>query len=186
MKVIIIEGTDRTGKDTIINELKNLANNVLIIHCSKPEGDSFYEQEKFQDLLFLKYKDNLCSNKYNIADIVIFNRAWYGEYVYGTLYRYRSKDDVAALIKGIEVQLKQRNIDLYYIQLINDSCDLALKNDDGNSISNKIENIKQEIELFKEVYELSTVNKILIKVNDGDEFRNKEDILNEVLDFING
>ena len=74
---------------------------------------------------------------------------------------------------------------VYYIQLVNDSVKLALSNDDGNSISNDKDNIIKEIELFKEVYELSNINKKLIKVNDGDEFRDKNDILNEVLNFIN-
>lgn len=195
MKIIIVEGTDRTGKDTLINELKNLGSRVLINHCGKPIGDTHYEQAMNQEKLFNGYINDLFNDRYfGICDLVIFNRAWYGEYVYGTLYRERTKEEVNRMISFIEYDLNRFNdiinvltvLDgVYYIQLVNDSVKLALSNDDGNSISNDKGNILKEIELFKEVYELSNINKKLIKVNDGDEFRSKEDILNEVLNFIN-
>ena len=195
MKIIIVEGTDRTGKDTLINELKNLGSRVLINHCGKPTGDTHYEQAVNQEKLFNGYLNDLFNDRYfGICDLVIFNRAWYGEYVYGTLYRERTKEEVKRMISFIEYDLNRFNdiinvmtvLDgVYYIQLVNDSVKLALSNDDGNSISNDKDNILKEIELFKEVYELSNINKKLIKVNDGDEFRDKNDILNEVLNFIN-
>ena len=194
MKIIIIEGTDRTGKDTLINELKNLANHTLIVHCSKPYGKTIDEQNKNQDILFNDYINKLYEDKYhNICDMIIFNRAWYGEYVYGTLYRNRKKNDVIKLIHDIEQDLSIFNkVDklfthldgVYYIQLINDSPELALSKDDGNSISNDVNDIIKETELFKEIYNLSTANKKLIKVNKGDQFRDKDDILKEVLKFI--
>ena len=55
MKIIIVEGTDRTGKDTLINELKNMSNHTLIIHCGKPVGNTLKEQNINQNILFNDY-----------------------------------------------------------------------------------------------------------------------------------
>ena len=196
MKIIIIEGTDRTGKDTLINELKNLYSHTLIIHCGKPVGKTLEEQNLNQDALFNSYINKLYNeNYYDVCDLIIFNRAWYGEYVYGTLYRNRQKNDVFNMINDIEQDIKlfindnskfyTKLENVYYVQLINNSTELALKNDDGNSISNDENNIMKETSLFYEIFEKSQLNKKLIVVNDGNKFRDKNDILNEVLDFVN-
>ena len=196
MKIIIIEGTDRTGKDTLINELKNMSFHTLIIHCGKPVGDTLEEQNKNQDILFNDYLNKLYGDKYfDVCDLIIFNRAWYGEYVYGTIYRKRNKEDVLKMINGVEQDINlfinynskfyTKLEDVYYVQLINDSTELALKNDDGNSISNDENDIMKETSLFYEIFEKSQLNKKLVIVNDGNKFRDKNDILNEVLDFVN-
>lgn len=194
MKIIIIEGTDRTGKDTLINELKNMSFHTLIIHCGKPVGDTLEEQNKNQDILFNDYLNKLYGDKYfDVCDLIIFNRAWYGEYVYGTIYRKRNKEDVLKIIDGIEQDLKlfdnvkcyTKLEGVYYIQLINDSTKLALSNDDGNSISIDENNILRETSLFYEIFNKSQIKKKLIVVNDGDEFRDKNEILKEALDFVN-
>lgn len=194
MKIIIIEGTDRTGKDTLINELKNLYSHTLIIHCGKPVGKTLNEQNRNQDALFNSYITKLYNeNYYGVCDLIIFNRAWYGEYVYGTIYRKRDKEDVLKMINGIEQNLKlfdnakcyTKLEGVYYIQLINDSTRLALSNDDGNSISIDENNILRETSLFYEIFNKSQIKKKMIIVNEGDEFRDKNEILKEALDFIN-
>lgn len=186
MKVIIIEGTDNTGKNTLINSICENYNNVMLIHCTKPEGNTPTIQAMNQNALFNKYANNIVSYRYNnIADIVIFNRAWYGEYVYGTLYRDRLKENVIDMIEDIEKKLNNANfVEIYYIQLICDSVKLLTDNDDGKSISNKAEHILKETELFKEIFNKSQVNKIMLNVNDGDNFRDKNAILNDVISFI--
>lgn len=194
MKIIIVEGTDRTGKDTLINELKNMAYHTLIVHCGKPVGNILYEQNMRQDILFNDYIFKLYTDKYfGVCDLIIFNRAWYGEYVYGTIYRKRDKEDVLKMINGIEQNLKSFNDSkcrtklegVYYIQLINDSIKLAISNDDGDSISIDENNILRETSLFYEIFNKSQIKKKMIIVNNGDEFRDKNEILKEALDFIN-
>ena len=74
---------------------------------------------------------------------------------------------------------------VYYIQLINDSIKLAISNDDGESISIDENNILREISLFYEIFDKSQIKKKMIIVNNGDEFRDKNEILKEALDFIN-
>ena len=194
MKIIIVEGTDRTGKDTLINELKNMSNHTLIIHCGKPVGNTLKEQNINQNILFNDYLRKIYEDKYfDVCDLIIFNRAWYGEYVYGTIYRKRDKEDVLKMINGIERNLKSFNDSkcrtklegVYYIQLINDSIKLAISNDDGDSISIDENNILKETSLFYEIFNKSQIKKKMIIVNNGDEFRDKNEILKEALDFIN-
>lgn len=194
MKIIIVEGTDRTGKDTLINELKNMSNHALIIHCGKPVGNTLKEQNRNQNILFNDYLKKIYEDKYfDVCDLIIFNRSWYGEYVYGTIYRERDKEDVLKMINCVEQDLKlfnnakcQTKLDgVYYIQLINDSTKLALSNDDGNSISIDENNILRETSLFHEIFNKSQIKKKMIIVNDGDKFRDKNEILKEALDFIN-
>lgn len=193
MKIIIIEGTDRTGKDTLINELKNLFERVLIIHCTTPKGDTIEEKIEYQNKSFNKYIDDLYADKYHdVCDCMIFNRSWYGEYVYGQLFRNRTEEDVTALIKDIDERLIALNDDycqtkarIYYIQLVNDSLKLRTELDDGNSLSTNIDVMKRETELFTEIFNKSLViDKKLIRVNDCDVFRDKTDIFNEVREFV--
>ena len=184
MKVIIIEGGDNTGKDTLINNICKQFVNPLVIHCGKPIS-SYWEAARIeQRKLFSDYVKNIKNNEYdNMCDVVIFNRAWYGEYVYGSLYRNRDKNEVREDIHEYEKELFESNV--YYIQLICTSTELLKRNDDGLSISNKIDSFIKENELFKEIFDSSLLNiKKLVQVNNGDEFRSREDILHEVLLFL--
>ena len=106
---------------------------------------------------------------------------------------YWYKEDVLKMINCVEQDLKLFNNakcktkleGVYYIQLINDSTKLALSNDDGNSISIDENNILRETSLFHEIFNKSQIKKKMIVVNDGDKFRDKNEILKEALDFIN-
>ena len=46
-------------------------------------------------------------------------------------------------------------------------------------------NILRETSLFHEIFNKSQIKKKMIIVNDGDKFRDKNEILKEALDFIN-
>lgn len=187
-KIIIIEGQDNTGKDTLINKLKSLLKDVDIIHCEKPESTNNKDAALEQDSLFFDIISVILksSNEHNI----LLNRAWYGEYVYGCIYRGRSDDDVKQLIYIIENIIKEHkelhdDFDIYYINMYCDSENLLYNNDDGKSLSDaKIELLKEEARRFKEIFDYSSLNKKNIKVNDGDSFRNLEDIHNEVIAFV--
>ena len=64
--------------------------------------------------------------------------------------------------------------------------DFLIKNDDGLSISeaNK-ERIEEETKRFVEIHNFSTLkNKHIVWVNDGEHFRSREDIWNEINDFL--
>lgn len=179
MKLIIIEGPDNCGKNTLINEISENFLTVTNIHYTKPEN------KYVQNTLFRGYAYAIVNKVYD-TDAIILNRSHYGEYVYGCLYRGVSDKDALDIINEIDKIYLNHNIDAYYIQLMCDSDKLLMRNDDGKSLSeNKLDRIHTEIKRFKEIYNKSILdNKKLIYVNDGDEFRPKDEIYEEAWNFI--
>ena len=101
MKIVIIEGTDNIGKDTIISKLLEDYNVATVIHCSSPKSKDPIQAAKEQDRLFNNQILNVITNKYN-SDVVIFNRSFIGEYVYGVLYRNRNNIETLVMINKLE------------------------------------------------------------------------------------
>ena len=112
----------------------------------------------------------------------------YGEYVYGPKYRNRNKDDTLKTIMNLETGMLRtyiRESELYFILLTSDDPDVIVNNDDGLSHSAKLEDIIDEMNSFDEIFNISNiVHKKRVLINDGKSFRNKETILEEVLDFV--
>ncbi len=192
MKVVIIEGTDNVGKDTVIEELKNNYKSI-IKHCEKPTaktkaGQTLEQYNTFDNLTkdtIYTYKE--CKNAHDL--LYIHNRSWYGEYVYGCMYRGNDEQTVVKDINSFENQLLLNipSEDIVFITLLSSSVDFLIKNDDGLSISDaKYDLIEQETERFKEIFEKSIIsNKHIVYVNNGDKFRSKEDIYDEILGHLN-
>lgn len=190
MKIVIIEGLDNVGKDTIINSISKDYKNKLMIHSQKPKADTpekqFIEQ---QNTFYSLSINNVIEYKNNKHDIIFHNRSWYGEYVYGCLYRNADEDLVKTMILNCEKNLIH-NVnpkDIYFIMLLSSSIDFLIRNDDGLSISNaKKELIEKEANRFKEIFDCSIIpNKHIVYVNDGNQFRSKEDIYNEITKILN-
>lgn len=185
-KIIIIEGPDNCGKDSLISKLSEYYNSeVKVIHAIAPGKVNlfdFYYNGFVHDTLEEYYSGNVKA--------LIHNRSMYGEYVYGPRYRGKNKSDVARMLYKLEAgQLKTflRDDELYFIVLNSSDAKLLANNDDGKSISNKEEDILAEIESFNEIYTLSEIhNKKQILVNNGSSFRSKEDIFSEVINLIEG
>ena len=184
-KVIIIEGPDRVGKDTVINKLSKEFNNVNVIHACAPSTN--YSLYNFYNDGIIR--ETVSDYLHGKLDAIIHNRSIYGEYVYGTKYRNMNKDYITNLIYNLECGSLRTYIpesELYFILLTTDNTDLLYNNDDGNSFSKSKDDIKEELDLFKEIHNLSCIkNKKIIYVNNEDKFRSKEDIYNEVISFIN-
>ena len=187
MKVIIIEGPDNTGKNTLIQSIIDNNQIVKLVHCAKPKDkvNPFKEQcETFSELARVAVYDY----KANLEDVLVYNRFYQGEYVYGQMYRNGNRDAILAMMYDIEEYLLS-NIgkdNIYYVQLVSTSNKLLKKNDDGLSLSNADEEkISEENELFEEVFANSMLKKHIIYINEGDNFRTREDILLEFNDFIN-
>lgn len=209
MKIVIIEGPDNCGKNTIINRLLEENEISEVIHCSKPEGETDEEKFQFQEMSFVRlarrasdrlHEDNIANldeflrklrpSKYCdcLLDVIIFNRAWYGEYVYGQMYRNGDPKKILELIDRCERYFEEEEEynNVYYIQLMSTSTKLLKGNDDGKSLSDADENkIKRECDLFMEVFNHSKLNKRVIYINKGDNFRSREEIADEAMEFIN-
>ena len=180
MKLIIVEGPDNCGKNTLINKLGENFLTVTNIHYTKPEN------KYIQNTIFRGYAYSIVNKVYN-TDAVILNRSHYGEYVYGCLYRGISDNDALDIINEIDEIYLKHNIDVYYIQLLCNSDKLLFNNDDGKSLSkNKIEYIHKEVDRFKKIFDKSILpKKQLIYINDGDQFRLPKEIYDDAWKFIN-
>ena len=177
MKLLIIEGTDRCGKDTLINSLSELHLNSKMVHWSYPQGQTNEEKTDYQKKSFNRFMDEfsfLDTSKQH--DLLIWNRSHIGECVYGPLYRNSDPEWIYELEK--EYLLKEN---VYLVYLYGDA-EFLLKNDDGESFTTDINKKKLEAELFENAVDKSLItNKIKIKVNKGNEYVN---IVNTVVDFL--
>ena len=182
-KLLIIEGPDNVGKDLLISKLSSHFNNTVVLHAGIPTSTDLFEYY-YNGIIH----DTLGHYYEGKADLIIHNRSMYGEYVYGPKYRNEKKDDVADMIKRLEIgQLKSFFLtnDLYLLLLTSSSVDLLVRNDDGLSISNERQDIIDELKSFNDIFNSSSIkNKKIIYVNDGDVFKDPNVIFNEALDLI--
>ena len=115
MKLIIIEGGDRLGKSTLIENLCKYFNydNVTIRHFGKPPKE--LAPDEVLDFQFKCFKNeaNLVheikrtfdpgySRFHYYPEIVIWNRAHLGEYVYGQMFRKADKEKLKTRIQYYE------------------------------------------------------------------------------------
>ena len=186
MKVIIIEGPDNCGKNTLINNILDNNEIVKIIHCGKPDpnGNVLFNQY----LSFKRLADEAIKDyNSNSNEVLVYNRYHIGEYVYGQIYRNENPKQILEMINLIENRILSviPQNDILYIQLLSTSSELLQRNDDNKSLSNaKLELIEKEQQLFKEAFDNSIFkNKHIIYVNkeNTNEFKTREDIIDEFL-----
>ncbi len=180
-KLVIVEGLDRTGKDTLINSLLKKYPNSKMVHWGYPEGNTNQEKTDYQimsfgyymrEYEFLKIQNNL--------DLIIWNRSHIGECVYGPLYRESDPQWIFDLEK--EFLADSNNVYLVYLH---GDVEFLLKNDDGESFTTDLNKKLHEQSLFNEAVNQSQItNKIKIKVNDGNNYIDKSGICSTVTRFI--
>lgn len=183
MKHVIIEGCDRTGKNTLISFLTKQANNYTVRHFSKPIGETLEEKRKYQIMDFDReffLANNKPPQKYS-TDIYIWNRSHIGEYVYGPMYRNSN----SSWIYDMEQRFGyDKRTDVYLIFLYADP-KFLIDREDGQSLSGKLEDREKETRLFLEAIEKSHIkNKLIIKVNEGNEYIPKSEIYLKVHEFL--
>lgn len=200
-KIIIIEGMDNCGKDTLIQHIQSMFNGSIMIHSSSPASkDNTYaalevkatQQNIFEKIEFIIKSDAnkvVMGNEMYDCWPIILNRSMYGELIYGPKYRHAGYDFVLDYVRDIELKLESLRLndnDVYYIQLVTDSVDFIQKNDDGKSLSkNDTEALQDEIDMYNMLYKtVGLSNKLLVTVNIKDRFKAKEVIFNEVDNFI--
>ena len=194
MKVVIIEGPDNTGKTTVIHELMEQYDNVYYMHATKPEEADPIKCALEQEKSFKYMIDNIKTITQARAGVqlIILDRSWVGEYVYGCLYRGNGDDFVKDMIKDCYISLSRIGAGLAGLNfstiLYTASPEFCAKNDDGKSISKgRKEAIKKEIERFEEIIKSDCVigKKGIINVENDGNFLPKDDILKMTLDIIN-
>lgn len=168
-KLIIVDGMDNTGKSTLIarltNVLEQLGNTTITIHSQKPPKDIAPEDTAaYQHKYYLNLIDRLVSlkheHKYNY---IILDRGWVSEYVYGPLYRNRSKQEIVedniVLDKKVLSEFSTMPSDVYLIMLLG-STQFLISQEDGKSLSDNDETlINIEREEFEKGYDYSLIDK---------------------------
>ena len=179
-KLIIVDGMDNTGKSTLIARLtkvlESLGNTTITIHSQKPPKDiapedtSAYQHKYYLDLINM-LTTLKSERKY---DYIILDRGWISEYVYGPLYRNRSKQEIVedniVLDKKV-LSLFNIPSDVYLIMLLG-STKFLLSREDGKSLSDNDESlIELERTEFEKGYDYSLIDKkIYYEVDSDNEY----------------
>lgn len=172
--VIIIEGPDRVGKDSLIKSLKNrfYRENCIELHYSgvKPYDGGMSVKDVSVEINKNMFK--ILNTDFNF----IVNRAHLGEMVYAPKYRNYPGDYVFELEKNL------KRTDVFLI-ILTDKAETLAKRDDGESFSNKVQDIENEIELFRKALKMSGIkNKLEISCSG----KTKEQVASEAIKFITG
>ena len=199
MKLIVLESGDRLGKNSIIEGLCGHFDheNVCVRHFGKPpSGMSPEETVDFQFKCF----DNEATVYNAIKSVertrygyfkstVIWNRSHLGEYVYGQLFRKEDPKilrDKIIFFERFSLNLFTSLDEVYLVTLTADP-EFFHSREDGKSFSQTLEEKTRELELFREVHEISQIqNKLLLKVDEDGRFKSKEEILDAVINFVDG
>lgn len=181
MKLLIIEGLDNVGKDTLINSLIEQYPNSKMVHWGYPQGNTNEEKTAYQEMSFGYYMREYSFLKArNKLDLLIWNRSHIGECVYGPMYR----ESDSQWIYDLEKEFLVNSSEVYLVYLHGD-IEFLLKNDDGESFTTDINKKLHEQKLFNEAVNQSQItNKLKIKVNDGNNYINKSGICTTVTSFI--
>ena len=198
MKLIILEGPDRLGKNSLLKNICDHYNydNIMIRHFGKPPKELIQDESiKYQFGVFINESNlihNFVRNVFRSSyydNIIIWNRSHLGEYVYSQMFRH--VDPIYVKRRLLEYERFYLNcrdskskFKMYLITLSADP-EFILNKEDGQSFSRNLEEKTREMQLFKEVHKFSLIkSKLLIKVDDNGKFRGKEEIFNEVINFI--
>jgi thymidylate kinase len=191
MKLLIIEGPDRCGKNTLIQGLVSQAENSVVRHFGSAKGSSDFEKRNHQ-YQFFKKEFSLASlrNQFEMPDkeryprdIWIWNRAHLGEFVYGKMYRNTNPEQWVMQMEpmfGIDLDPS------VYLLLLTAPAEFLCKRDDGQSFSDQVDMREKELSSFREAFHQSNIiNKKILDVSNGDEYLDKDIILHEVNKFLN-
>ena len=184
MKLLIVEGLDRCGKDTLIASLSTKYKFVVNSHWGFPKGETDeektqYQRERFSEEFRMQDIIRYTGRKGYLQDegIIIWNRSHIGEYVYGNLYRNSQPE---TWVPKLEDKYFINDPDVYLIYLYADA-EFLVKQEDGKSYSTKLEDKQREIERFHAAIDSSKINnKIKIKVNNGDKYTDATSILDVI------
>jgi thymidylate kinase len=183
-QVYAIEGLDRLGKSTLINNIKQQLGFYQVIHFSKPEkleayrdsaptGISRAQEFEYQKASFIN--SMLLAKS---AARLIFDRWHLGEAVYAPMYRAYAGDYVFDIEKNADMQAARQ---VQLILLTEDFSNSKHFESDGGSFNDR--NREEEQKLFLEAFHRSILpNKKIVCVTEFDgKFKTPAKILHEVL-----
>jgi thymidylate kinase len=190
MKLLIIEGPDRCGKNTLIKNLTSQAENIVVRHFGSVKGENDMEKRNFQfqffkkefELASLRPRFEMPDKERYPRDIWIWNRAHLGEFVYGKMYRDTKPEEWVMKMESLFAMDIDPSV---HLLLLTADPEFLCKRDDGLSFTADIEKKKKEIENFEKAFNTSKImNKKILNVSNGENYLDAAIILDEVNKFL--
>jgi len=178
----IIEGIDRLGKGTLIENIQKVNGPYMKVHYERPLISKEVENNYFKNSTLVDDAHNNCLLAWQkrsflagfrhlaTSDIsTIYDRFHLGETVYGPLYR----DYCGDYVFGMESILQVHQADVRLILLV--TSDFSFIEDDGDSFNFSAK--AKEQDMFISAFHKSTIeNKIIIDVNNFGKFQDPDAI----------
>lgn len=190
MKLLIIEGPDRCGKNTLIKNLTSQAENFVVRHFGSVKGENDMEKRNFQfqffkkefELASLRSRFEMPDKERYPRDIWIWNRAHLGEFVYGKMYRDTNPEEWVMKMESMFAMDIDPSV---HLLLLTADPEFLCKRDDGLSFTAEVDKKAKEIESFKQAFNLSKImNKKILNVSSGENYLDAAIILDEVNKFL--
>jgi len=190
MKLLIIEGPDRCGKNTLIKNLTSQAENFVVRHFGSVKGENDMEKRNFQfqffkkefELASLRSRFEMPDKERYPRDIWIWNRAHLGEFVYGKMYRDTKPEEWVMKMESLFAMDIDPSV---HLLLLTADPEFLCKRDDGLSFTADVEKKRKEIENFEKAFNTSKImNKKILNVSNGENYLDAAIILDEVNKFL--
>jgi thymidylate kinase len=190
MKLLVVEGPDRCGKNTLIKNLTSQAENFVVRHFGSVKGESDMEKRNFQfqffkkefELASLRSRFEMPDKERYPRDIWIWNRAHLGEFVYGKMYRDTKPEEWVMKMESLFAMDIDPSV---HLLLLTADPEFLCKRDDGLSFTADVEKKKKEIENFEKAFNTSKImNKKILNVSNGENYLDAAIILDEVNKFL--
>ena len=179
--ILIIEGMDRCGKSTLVEQLrKHYFTNprILIHHSSSPpkvDNPNEWEVQHYCALLDTSYQLN-----YTHSFDVIYDRFHLGAIVYGKKYRNADPEDIYA----IEDMLVCKDDEIALV-LLTDWTTQIMVRDDDNSLETSSAEFDETRVAFEEAFARSIIpNKLHINISENGGFKNTYATVTHFLDGV--
>ena len=167
--ILIIEGMDRCGKSTLVEQLRKhyfTDPRILIHHSSSPpkvENPNEWEVQHYKSLLDTSYYLDYAED-FN----VIYDRFHLGAIVYGKKYRNADPED----IYSIESLLVREDDEIALVLLTDWSSNIIDRND-GKSLEYLASEFDETRIAFEEAFKRSIIpNKLHINIHENGGFKN--------------
>ena len=179
--ILIIEGMDRCGKSTLVEQLRKryfTDPRILVHHSSSPpkvENPNEWEVQHYRSLFDTSYYLNYAED-FN----VIYDRFHLGAIVYGKKYRNVDPEDIYA-IENIYIHPK----DEIALVLLTDQTTHIMFRDDDDSLESTPAEFDETRVAFEEAFSRSIIpNKLHINISENGGFENTYDTVTKFLDGV--
>jgi thymidylate kinase len=179
--ILIIEGMDRCGKSTLIEQLRKnyfLNPNIFIHHSSSPPKVT--DPNEWEIVHYRKLLDTSYALNYTHDFDVIFDRFHLGAIVYGKKYRNADPENIYSI-----EQMYIHPQDEIALVLLTDWTHNIMDRNDDKSIEGSPSEFDETRQAFEEAFNRSIIpNKLHINIHENGGFKNTYQSVTQFLDGV--